>query len=222
MTSSWIHSCESYTSTKGAEGTLYMKPMVLKQRYGLTIQQSSGALCCISTCILTSPLVQLSAVQHFHLCINHYYIYALAEKIGRVSTLLAVSGKSLCFVSGEWLCINRRQIKQNWDFQLLITLDPSSAPLQPKLLPKTLASAFLSWVPPTDSSCASSYTLILINVTEENASYFFNTITNITSMTVSDLTQGAEYSFTVAGVDAEGREGESSNSSSSVMLDSEC
>ena len=40
-------------------------------------------------------------------------------------------------------------------------------------------------------------------------------------MTVSDLTQGAEYFFTVAGVDAEGREGESSDSSSSVMLDSE-
>ena len=40
-------------------------------------------------------------------------------------------------------------------------------------------------------------------------------------MTVSDLTQGAEYSFNVAGVDAEDRAGESSNSSTNVLLDSE-
>ena len=41
-------------------------------------------------------------------------------------------------------------------------------------------------------------------------------------MTVSNLTQRAEYSFTVAGVDAEGRMGESSDSSTVVKLDSEC
>ena len=40
-------------------------------------------------------------------------------------------------------------------------------------------------------------------------------------MTVSDLTQGAEYSFTVVGVDAEGRVGENSVSSTIVKLDSE-
>ena len=40
-------------------------------------------------------------------------------------------------------------------------------------------------------------------------------------MTVSDLTEGAEYYFKVAGVDAEGRVGGISNSSSSVMIDSE-
>ena len=41
-------------------------------------------------------------------------------------------------------------------------------------------------------------------------------------MTVSDLTQGAEHLFTVAGIDVGGRVGESSNSSTIVKLDSEC
>ena len=41
-------------------------------------------------------------------------------------------------------------------------------------------------------------------------------------MTVSDLTQGAEYFFTVAGVDAGGRVGVHSVSSAIVKLDSEC
>ena len=109
-----------------------------------------------------------------------------------------------------------------WRCKLFITLDPPSAPLQPKFTPKSLTSAILSWIPPTDSLCVTSYTLNLTNVTNDNTSYTYNTTTNTTSMTVSDLTQGEDYFFTVAGVDAEGREGESSNSSSSVMLDSEC
>ena len=89
-------------------------------------------------------------------------------------------------------------------------------------MPKSLTSAILTWIPPTDSLCVTSYTLNLTNVTEENASYTYNTTANTTSMTVSNLTQGAEYSFTVAGIDAEGREGERSNSSSSGILESEC
>ena len=103
----------------------------------------------------------------------------------------------------------------------VLTLDPPSAPSQPKFTPKSLTSAILSWIPPTDSLCVTSYTLNLTNVTEENASYTYNTTTNTTSITLSDLTQGAEYSFRVAGVDAEGIVGECSNSSSSVILDSE-
>ena len=103
---------------------------------------------------------------------------------------------------------------------LFTTLDPPSAPSQPKFIPKSLTSAILSWIPTTDSLCVTNYTLNLTNITEENASYTYNTTTNTTSITLSDFTQGAEYFFTVAGVDAEGREGEVSNSSSSVMLDS--
>ena len=105
--------------------------------------------------------------------------------------------------------------------KLFIILEPIAAPSQAKFTPKSVTAAILSWIPPTDSLCVTSYTLNLTNVIKENASYTYHTTTNTTSMTVSNLTKGAEYSFTVAGVDAEGREGESSNSSSSFMLDSE-
>ena len=104
----------------------------------------------------------------------------------------------------------------------VLTLDPPSVPSQPMFTPKSLTSAIPSWIPPTNSLCVTSYTLNLTNVTEENTSYTYNTTTNTTSMTVSDLTQGAKYSFTVTGVDAEGRVGESSDLSTIVKLDSEC
>ena len=41
-------------------------------------------------------------------------------------------------------------------------------------------------------------------------------------MTVSDLTQGAEYYFTVAGVDTGGRKGEKSVPSQTFMRNSKC
>ena len=47
----------------------------------------------------------------------------------------------------------------------------------------------------------------------------YNTSTNRTSITVSGLTQGAEYFFTVAEIDAEGRVGEESSSYNNVTLD---
>ena len=105
--------------------------------------------------------------------------------------------------------------------KLFIALDPPTAPLKPNFWPKFLTLAVLSWIPPTNSLCVTSYTLNLKNVTEENGLYTYNTTTNTTSITLSDLIQGAEYFFTVAGVDAEGRVGESSNSSAIVKLDSE-
>ena len=40
-------------------------------------------------------------------------------------------------------------------------------------------------------------------------------------MTVSDLTQGAEYSFTVAGIDTGGRVGEESMAAKAITLASE-
>ena len=45
--------------------------------------------------------------------------------------------------------------------------------------------------------------------------------TNTTSTVVSDLTQGTEYSFTVAGVDIEGRVGEESVSAQAITMDNE-
>ena len=103
-----------------------------------------------------------------------------------------------------------------------MTADLPSPPLSPKLLPLSLTSAFLSWIPPNNPICAIiSYTVSLINVTEGSIPHVYNTTTNTTNMTVSDLSQGAEYSFTVAGIDTGGRVGERSNSSEFVTLDGE-
>ena len=99
--------------------------------------------------------------------------------------------------------------------------DPPSAPLYPEFLPQSLSSAVLSWTPPADFMCASSYIITLINITEGNTSYTYNTTTNTTNLTLSDLTQGAEYSFTVAGVDEGGRVGEMSALARTITFHSE-
>ena len=105
---------------------------------------------------------------------------------------------------------------------VLFPLDTPNEPQQPKISANSFTSAVLSWTSPTDSLCVTSYTITLTNITEENTLYVYNTTTNTTSMTVSDLTQGAEYSFTVAGVDTGGRVGEKSAASNPVMFSSEC
>ena len=88
-----------------------------------------------------------------------------------------------------------------------------SAPLQPAVSQiKCATSAVFSWTPSTESSCVTMYTIALTNITEGNSIYTYNTTTNTTSITctVSDFVKGAEYFFTVAGVDAEGKMGEKS------------
>ena len=75
---------------------------------------------------------------------------------------------------------------------------------------KCLTSAVLSWAPPTESICVIIYTITLTNITERNSAYNYKTNTNVTNITVFDLTEGAKYFFTVAGVDAEGKMGEES------------
>ena len=101
-------------------------------------------------------------------------------------------------------------------------LGPPSAPSNLEFLPVSLTSAVLSWAPSTDFTCVTSYTVSFTctNVTNGNASYSYNTTTNTTSITVSDLTQETEYFFTVAGIDTGGRKGEES-ASATVKLDSE-
>ena len=76
----------------------------------------------------------------------------------------------------------------------------------------------LSWTP-IDADCVQKYTITLTNITEGSASYVYNTTTNTTNITLSDLMQTAEYTFTVAGVDAEGRVGEESFPSQKITLD---
>ena len=100
-----------------------------------------------------------------------------------------------------------------------IRADLPSPPLSPEFFPQSLNSAFLSWIPPNNSTCIISYTVSLINVTEGNVPYVYNTTTNTTNMTVSDLTQGADYSFTVAGISSRGRVGNSSVLSELITLD---
>ena len=85
----------------------------------------------------------------------------------------------------------------------------------------SFTSAVLSWIPPTDSLCVTSYTVTLTKITEENVSYIYNTNTNTTIMTVSDLTHGVEYSFTVAGIDTGGRVGDRNLSTATITIDSE-
>ena len=68
----------------------------------------------------------------------------------------------------------------------------------------------------------------LINITEENMTYTYSTTANATSLTtpnktsltLSDLVQGANYSFTVTGIDTYGRLGEESLPSDVVAFDS--
>ena len=55
-----------------------------------------------------------------------------------------------------------------------------------------------------------TYIITLTNITEGNSTYTYSTTTNTTSITLYNLTKGAEYFFTVAWVDAEGKLGEES------------
>ena len=99
--------------------------------------------------------------------------------------------------------------------------DPPSPPLSPKLFPQSLTSAVLSWTSPNDSVCVISYIVSLINATEGNVLQVYNTTTHTNSKTVSNLTQGVEYSFIVAGIDRGGRVGEKSMSAEMITLESE-
>ena len=106
------------------------------------------------------------------------------------------------------------------DSQLPSNSGSPSSPLSPEFFPKSLTSAVLSWTPPIESPCVAKYTITLTNITEGNTSYTYNTSTNATSITVSDLTQGASYSFTVAGIDARDIVGEISVLAQVITLDS--
>ena len=103
----------------------------------------------------------------------------------------------------------------------LTSLGPASSPMSLKFFPQSLTSAVISWTPPIDCLCITNYVIYLTNITEGNKTYTYNITANITSMTVSDLTQGAEYSFTVAGVDAKDGIGKKNTLADTVTLDSE-
>ena len=73
----------------------------------------------------------------------------------------------------------------------------------------SFTSAILSWMPPNDSpNCVHNYT-ILVNESSLQAtinSSVYNT--SSTSLNVTGLSRGVEYTFIVTGRDRAGREGE--------------
>ena len=73
-----------------------------------------------------------------------------------------------------------------------------------------------------ESLCIAIYNVTFTKITVENTSYtnMYSTTANVTSITMSNLTIGEKYFFTVAGVDAEGREGEDSVPSQIVTFES--
>ena len=101
----------------------------------------------------------------------------------------------------------------------LLVVGLPSAPPSPEFLPESFTSVVLAWSSPTDYVCIISYTIALTNITKGNTLYTYNTTTNTTSLTLSNLIQGTEYSFTVAGVDTGGRVGEKSVPSEELTLD---
>ena len=120
-------------------------------------------------------------------------------------------------------CGGQEYILQPFKTSFSPFVDPPSPPVNPKFILHSFSYVVLSWSSFSDFTCvASNYAVTLTNITEGNTVYVYNTTTNTTSITVSDLAQGAEYFFTVAGIDTGGRVGEKSMSSTFLMFNSEC
>ena len=175
--------------------------------------------------LLTSPLLMstatLSNVNPSHngtvlTCVNTIVQVGLGpDQMASISILVRGNVHyKMRMYSYVW-CIRKGVMNfQNWKF----FSGPPSSPLSPSFSPQSLSSVVLSWTP-SDADCVVNYTIILTNITEGNVSYIYNTTTNTTSMTVSDLTQGGDYLFSVAGIDGEGRVGEYSALSETLMFD---
>ena len=75
------------------------------------------------------------------------------------------------------------------------------------MMPLTLTSMKLTWDPPQNlAHCVQSYVAQFIHGTE---STIFST-NNVTTFTVTGLTQGVHYAITVAARDGQGRTGQES------------
>ena len=107
-------------------------------------------------------------------------------------------------------------------FNIISTIDPPPAPLEPKVFPQTLTSVVLSWLAPRDPLCVFSYIITIIYIFDEgNVSRTYNTSSNATSIALFNVTEKLDFMFTVAGVDRAGRIGQSSTFSEVTMLDGE-
>ena len=103
--------------------------------------------------------------------------------------------------------------------QAIFTLFSTGHPSKPMKLGFTalnFTSATLFWIPSSDSpNCVQSYT-ILVNESSLQTTFPFEKAfnssvynTSSTSLNVTGLSRGVEYTFTVTGRDRAGREGES-------------
>ena len=117
-------------------------------------------------------------------------------------------------------------IHVNQMFHLSILNEPvsgvPSAPVDIDSSAVSLTSVLLSWnLPPaSDTNCPpETYTITITTANLCLHQMVINTTDDATKNTVSGLTQGMEYSFIVAGVDAGGRLGENS-AHSNITTDS--
>ena len=96
-------------------------------------------------------------------------------------------------------------------------IGPPSNPMKLRFLALSFTSATLYWMPPNDSpNCVHSYT-ILVNESSLQATFNSSVYnTSSTSLNVTGLSRGVEYTFTVTGRDRAGREGESAEMSLSL------
>ena len=87
----------------------------------------------------------------------------------------------------------------------------------------SMASVLLSWSPPvsSDTSCPPATYTITVTASLFLDPAVMNTTDAVTNKAVSNLTQGQNYSFFVAGVDAGGRVGDNS-APFYLVFDSEC
>ena len=97
-------------------------------------------------------------------------------------------------------------IEKAYLYMILLSAVPS-APTPCGFRAESFTSATLMWTPPTDVPlCVHNYTVHVFTGNSEDEDTH-STANNITSITVTGLNHGVEYSFTVAAQDSAGRSG---------------
>ena len=76
-----------------------------------------------------------------------------------------------------------------------------SSPVDILVMAIDSSTVLLSWLPPDDSQCVTGYRIY-------SNSVLLDTITNITSYTVSDVSQGTIYYYNVSAIDKQDNEGQ--------------
>ena len=118
----------------------------------------------------------------------------IVSNAGSLSAVVRVTGKS-CVKCTLYNCT------------CALHVGPPGISRNLQVMPLTLASMKLTWDPPQNfTHCVQSYVAQFIHGTE---STIFST-NNVTTFTVTGLTQGVHYAITVAARDGQGRTGQES------------